>query len=341
MSKEDIYAGEVVRRRKSIDDVTNGLIDIGAALEQFNDLDETYKSEQKIFEDRLNCIYLETRHYNGNWPIVYNFVKSDKHPYFNGDSDDDCNPYYRISRVIAGLDEGLSPYNSEPTRTGGPNVNRYRAYANENTLRSTALSVLQAYPNTIYEGGGVTGGSCSDPQYTTQSVCLLEDEIWTPAYESNTAVDLLLNALNPWKTALTQLKADLCGSELDKTVADALIQDIIDQINVVISELPPAPVYPNITPSATVALQNAINATIAYIQTDMPADIDSRKTSLNSKSELLEKKFYGIIGLRLHQINGSYSKVQSLKDQRKTNLGLIKDHKKSITDINILRVKES
>ena len=78
-----------------------------------------------------------------------------------------------------------------------------------------------------------------------------------------------------------------------------------------------------------------------YINNDMPTDIDPRKTSLNSKSELLEKKHFGIIGLRLHQINGSYSKVQNLKDQKKTNLGLIEDHKKSIADINVLRVSES
>lgn len=362
MSKENIYADEVARRRKSIEDLQNGLIDVNAAIEQFNDLDETYKVEQKGFKERLECIYKETRHYNGHWPIVYNFAQSDRYPYFNGDQNDDCNPYYRISEVIAGNDDGLAPQFSEPTRSGGSAINRYRSYTNENTLRSNALSALQAYPDRSGEDNPT--GSCSDPLYTTQSACTLNGGTWSFEYApGTTAPEILEAALDPWRASLVQLKLDICSDELDATGITDLIQDIIDQIDIIKAELPNPPTYPDNTPNlangcsdpsytdrATCEfngeiwlqdLKDAIEATEAYIQNEMVTDIDARKTSLNSKSDLLEKKFFGIIGLRLHQINGSFSKVKSLKDQKKTNLGLIEDHKKSISDINILRTNES
>lgn len=362
MSIEDIYKSEVERRRQAIVNLKLSLIDTNAALEQFNDLDETYKTTQKEFEDKLNCIYKETRHYTGEWPLVYNFSKSDRYPYFAGATDDDCNPYYRISLVEAGQDEGISPLDSPPNRTGGAAINRYRAYANETPLRSAALTALQAYPDRTFEGAGASGGSCSDPLYTNQTSCLLAMETWTQDYESNTAVDLLLNALNPWKAEIADLKTDLCNSELDSSTAATLLQDILDEIAIIEAELPPAPTYPNLTPNSGTCsnplytdeatctlnggiwdqpLQDAIDATAAYIQTDMPTDIDSRKAPLASKASTNEKKFFGIIGLRLHQINGSYSKIQQLKDQKRTNEGLVADHIKSVANINVLRVKES
>lgn len=362
MSKEDIYAEEVARRRKAITDLQNGLIDVNASIEQFNDLDETYKVEQKTFKDRLDCIYLETRHYNGNWPIVYDFAKSDRYPYFNGDADDDCNPYYRISEVIAGNDDGIAPQFSEPTRSGGSAINRFRSYTNENTLRSTALSALQAYPDRTGENN--PQGSCSDPQYTDETTCTNNGGTWTEEYApGSTAPELLEAALDPWRASLVELKGDLCSDELDATGIADLIQDIIDQIDIIKAELPAPPTYPDQTPNLSNGcsnpiytdktscelngatwlgdLKNAIEAVIDYINNEMATDIDGRKTVLNEKSTLLEQKFFGIIGLRLHQINGSFSKVKSLKDQKQTNLGLIEDHKKSIADINVLRVKES
>lgn len=369
MSKEDIYAEEVARRRKSIEDIQNGLIDINAALEQFNDLDETYKGEQAEFKERLECIYKETRHYNGKWPIVYSNSQTERHPYFNGDADDDCNPYYRISKVIAGEDDGIAPLFSETTRTGGSAINRDRNYANENTLRSTALAALNAYPDTSNEGAGASGGSCSgedNPPQLTEAACILDNGTWTPEYgPGTTAPEILEDALTPWRAALLELKADLCTSELEDTgnAASDLIDDIVAQIDIIFTELPAPPTYPDTTPPLSngcsdpiyldkvtcefngeiwlADLKDAIEATIDHIDNDMPNDIDPRKASLNGKSNTLEQKHFGIIGLRLHQINGSYSKVQSLKDQKKTNLGLIEDNKKSIANINVLRVNDS
>lgn len=368
MSKEDIYAQEVARRRKSIEDITNGLVDVNAALEQFNDLDETYKKEQETFKTRLECIYKETRHYNGKWPIVYTNAQTERYPFFNGDSNDDCNPYYRISEVIAGNNEGIAPQESEPTRVGGSAINRDRSYTNENTLRSTALAALQAYPDTSGETGNYTCvGETPPGSGIDQTTCENNGGVWTPPEYAPgaTAPEKLEAALDPWRAALVELKADLCTTELEDTggTASTLIQNIIDEIDKIKTELPAPPTYPDNTPALANGcsnpiyldkiscelngaiwlqdLKDAIEATIAYINTDMPATLDPRKTQLNSKSTLLEKKHFGIIGLRLHQINGSYAKVRQLKDQKKTNLGLIADHKKSIADINVLRVNDS
>ena len=348
MSKEDIYSEEVARRRKAIDDITGGLSDINAALEQFNDLDETYKVQQENFKTRLENIYKETRHYNGKWPIVYTNTQVEKYPFFSGDVDNDCNPYYRITKVIAGEDEGISPLFSETTRTGGANINRDRNYQNENSLRTAALNALQAYPDTSLEGENATSGYCTDEipsgSGTTEALCIANDGTWNKVYgPGTTAPEKINSALTAWKASLVELKTDLCTSELadESNVVFDLLQDVIDSIDYIITNLPGIPTYPAITPAPGPMLSAAISTTINYIQNDIPNNLDPRKTQLNSKSTLIEKKHFAIIGLRLHQINGSFTKVKQLKDQKKTNLGLIENHKKSIADINILRISDS
>jgi len=88
-------------------------------------------------------------------------------------------------------------------------------------------------------------------------------------------------------------------------------------------------------------LQDAIDQVIDYINTNMPSDIDSRETPLTDKANLIEKKHFGIIGLRLHQINGSFTKVKQFKQQKKDVESLIQDHIKAIADINVLRANNS
>lgn len=359
MSKNDIYREERARRVKSISDLTNGNIDIRAAIEQFNKLDEAYKKEEQTYREELECVYKETRHYNGQWPIVYSLSQTSRYPYFNGDSDDDCNAYYRISHVIAGTADGISPEYSAPTRTGGSAVNRYRSYTSENTLRSTARAALVAYPDRTNEDTP-TGGSCSDPQYTDESTCTLNGEFWDSGYGNDTAVDLLTNAINAWKSSITQLKADLCNATASETQE---LQDIIDEIDNCISLLPPIPIYPDQTPDPEYVctnpfydnqvacefngetwyspLQDSIDAIINYIDNEMVNTFDARKTDLNGKSNLLEQKFFAVIGLRIHQINGSYSKLKQVKEQLKDNLNLIADHQKSIANINVLITKDT
>lgn len=358
MSKADIFREEVAKRRQGIVDMQNANIDVIATIEQFSKLDESYKVEEKKFREELECIYKETRHYNGQWPVVYSFAQTQRIPYFNGDSDDDCNPYYRISLVIAGQDEGLAPIFSETTRSGGSQINRQRSYIAEGPRRSTALSALQAYPDRTFEGAGATSGSCSDPQYTTQATCVGAMEIWTPGYNNNTAVDLLLNALNPWKSSLVQLKLDLCDAD---AATGQQLQDIIDEIDNCISLLPTPPTYPDLTPDTgmcsnplytdqatcelfggvwTMPLQDSIDVIISYIQNEMVNIFDARKDDFNEKSAILEQKFFGVIGLRLHQINGSYTKLVAAKDQLKTHNSIIADHKKSIASLSVLIVGE-
>lgn len=340
MSKEQIYAEEVTRRRLGIDNLNAGLVDINAALEQLNDLDETYKVEQEKFADELNTVYVELRHYLGNDPVVYSTSESTRYPYFNGDDDDDCNPYYRISSVTAGLTDGLSPEESTIDRVGGTGVGRFQEYPNEGDLRSAALASLQAYPNRTFENNP-TGGTCVGGTGSNETQCTINGGDWEPEYEGNTAVHLLINDLNPWLSSVTQLKSDLNNALVDATSANATLQDVINQINTVLSGLPSAPTYPNQTPSPSTSLQNAINTLISYIQTDMVSDIDVREPELQAYADEFEAKYFSIIGLRIHQINGSFTKVQSLKDQKITSLNLIEDHIKSIDNINILRVNES
>jgi hypothetical protein len=362
MSKTDIYRTEVKGRRQSIDNLELSNIDVRASIEEFNKLDESYKVEEKTFREELECIYLETRHYTGQWPIVYSFNQTGRYPFFNGSTDDDCNPYYRISFVQSGQDDGLAPVFSEPTRSGGPVVNRQRSYPNESNRRSTALAALQAYPDRSNEGAGATGGSCSgedNPPQTTEAACISDNGTWNPEYQNNTAVDLLQNALNPWKSSITQLKQDLCNST---PALEQKLQDIIDEIDNCISLLPAAPTYPDTTPDPEYIctnpfytdqsscefagetwfspLQDSIDAIIDYIQNDMVNDFDSRGTEFAGEADILEQKFFGIMGLRLHQVNGSYAKLQQLKEQLRTHLSLIEDHKKAIANINVLIVNE-
>jgi len=360
MSNNDTYRDERARRKKSIDDLINGNIDIVAAIEQFNKLDETYKTEEQGLRERLECIYKETRHHTANWPIVYSAAQTGKYPLFNGNTDDDCNPYYRISEVMAGNNDGIAPQFAEITRTGGPTINRHRTYEVEAPFRSTARTALVAYPDRSSEGlGNGTGGSCSNPQYTDEASCIAapSGETWTPGYV-NTAPELLEAALTPWRAKLVQLKTDLCGAD---TAIDQELQDIIGAVDLVLSELPPPPIYPNETldpahcsnpfftdqASCELAgatwdstLRDAIDQVISYIDNEMVNTFDQRATDLTAEAETVEKKMFAIIGLRLHQINGSYAKIKQVKDQYQTNLGLIEDHKQSISNLNILIVKD-
>lgn len=368
MSKEDIFSQEIARRRLDIQGLRDTLPDINASLDQNSELDEAYKTTQGEFKDKLDCIYKETRHYTGKWPIVYTNAQTEKYPYIQGDIDDKCNPYYRISEISAGNNEGLAPQFSEITRTGGVDINRDRNYTNESTLRATALSALQVYPDTSEETGSYTCvGETPPGSGTNQTICEDNGGVWTPPVYApgSTAPEKLQSALTPWKNSIVELKADLCTGELEDTggTVATLLQNIIDQIDIILANLPPVPVYPDVTPPPTYQCSNpfyldqascelagydwfstlgdAITATINYIQNDISGNLDPRKNQLASKAEVLEKKHFAIIGLRLHQINGSFTKVKQLKTQRKDVNSLIQDHVKSIADINILRVNNS
>ena len=368
MSKEDIFAEEVARRRLDIQGLTDTLPDINAAIEQNSDLDETYKGTQQEFKDELDCIYKETRHYTGKWPIVYTNAQTERYPYIK-ETDDLCNPYYRISEIEAGNNDGLAPQYSEPTRTGAAAINRDRNYTREDTLRSTALAALQAYPDRSGETGEFTCVGSPTEMETDQMTCEMNGGVWTPPNYApgTTAPEKLESALNPWRAAIVQLKADLCTSQVEDMggVADTLLQNIIDEIDIILAELPSPPTYPDQTPDASYCdnippptysdqascelagfnwystLQDAIDATVDYINNSMPNDIDTRNSPLASKATTIEQKHFGIIGLRLHQVNGSFTKVNQLKGQKKDIFSLIDDHKKSIANINVLRVNNS
>jgi len=152
MSKLDIINEEIIRRENSNIDFATGQEQLEEAIEQFNTLDEFYRTDEKASREVLECSYLESRHFSGEWPVVYSFAETERYPFYNGETDADCNPYFPITKAQDGSFDGLAPFPAPITRTGA--YARQRTYVDpEPTLRASAMSVLGAYPDTSGETG--------------------------------------------------------------------------------------------------------------------------------------------------------------------------------------------
>lgn len=337
MSINKVLIEELARRRESVKQLKQSLPDINAAIEQLNDLDESLRGKQMSIAGRLECIYKEKRQYDGDWPIVYTLAQTDKFPFFS-DTDDKCNPYFPISLVQSGQEDGLAPIFSDTNRSGGSTINRQRSFTNEElTLRADALTALENYPDTFTENEANSACSCSDPTYDNQTDCEDNGGTWECTYnEGVTAPEILEAALLDWRPKVVEVQGDVCVDEDGSSIV-TLLQGVIDNIDLVIAELPDPPIYPDNTPPASGVLETAINDLISKINNDMANGLGDRLNALDELSGTLEDQFFGVIKLRLHQVNGSFSKVKNLKNQRKTNLSVIQDHEESIASINKLR----
>ena len=109
MSKLDIINEELQRRKDANQSIIDGEQALTDAIEQFNKLDELYISDQKVSKERLDCLYLENRHFTGKQPSVYTFDQVEKRPFFGGQTDAECNPYFPITKVQDGTFDGIAP----------------------------------------------------------------------------------------------------------------------------------------------------------------------------------------------------------------------------------------
>lgn len=339
MSKLDIINDEIARREAASINLREGTANIIAAIEQFNKLDEMYRSDEKISRERLECLYNENKHLSSKWPIVYTFAQTEFYQFFQGPTDPECNPYFPITKVKDGTFDGLAPLEALPTKTGAHQRDRNYGGTIEPTLRSTAMTVLAAFPD-ISDETGV--GYCT-PTATpdTEAQCAIEGGVWTPpGYDpGDTATEKLRAALDPWRAEIVLVMGELCedpGSE------NTFWQDLLDNIDDVLAAIQVDVTYPTNTADFTPSSPEDIARDYLLAnQATFTTHVDDRITYLNGEASTEEQVFFGIIKLRLHQANGSFAKLRTAKGQKITNQSLIVDNDAAIKSLNLLKVKNS
>ena len=328
---------EIDKRRANTEALEKAEEDLLLAIEDYTNLDGGFSSEIDAKRVILEGVYKELRHYSGSWTIVYPNEQINKHPYYGGETDDKCNPYFRMSAINAG-DPGIEPIEALVTRTNPAIYNRVRVHETEDVLRDAALVALNTYPDrtneildTTFTCIGGSGGETSEAECTTNGGTWTEiDPVWLP---EETAVGLLKAALNPWKANVEVIISDV----YDDQVTLDYWQDILDEINNCLSLLPPEATYPNQTPNPTGPLLASINALKTYAGVATDSFVSGREIALNGIAEPDEQLFFGLIRLRLHLVNGSYSKLKAAMNQQSMNTSLITDNKQAvITLTNII-----
>jgi len=376
VSKLNIIDDEIKRRTESIVGFIKAEEDLLVAIEQFNELDEFYREQEKTSRDTLECIYGENRHFSGEWPLIYQFAEVELRPYFK-DTDDICNPYFPASKVKDGTFDGIAPFYAPPTKVG--DYQRQRTFAEtEDIPRDLALIALQAFPNYQLPDSNsigewfpanwpaaqqeiITPGYCTPSAFpNTEAQCSTEGGIWTPEsttpvpdptwVSAETATALLRVKLDPWKTDLISIRDDVC----DDTTEVDYWQALIDDIDVVLAQIQIDPTFIRATgnsdPAAWGRTPDFTNGSpedlardrlVTAANTGIPAHVASRKAKLETDAATEEQVFFGLMGLRLHQVNGSYSKLEAAKDQQGQSAGLIADSEKAISSLNLMKVKNS
>lgn len=367
MSQLEMIDMEIARREKATADLELAIPDLNGAIEQFNKLDEMYRSNEKTAREALEGIYKENRHFSGKQPHVYSMTETERYPFYQGPLDASGNPYFPITKVQDNSFDGLSPFPAPPTKTGA--WARDVVFAPiESVARIPAGAALTAFPDLSGEPlpGGFPGppivipGYCTGdtpPGATDEATCLLNGGVWTPPGSTpdpvwigaNTAPALLRTALNTWKTDILIILADiylLDAAEL------AFWNAILANINIVLAAVATDAVFVRATgnpdPAAwgqtqpfTGATETARLALVASATTGIPTHVTTRTAFLNTEAGQEEEVFFGVIKLRLHQANGSYAKLKAAKNQIVTNKSLIADNLAAISSLNLLKVKAS
>jgi hypothetical protein len=366
---------EIQRRQQLNDSLRLAEQDTQAAIAQFEELEALYKAEIDKARQKLEAAYLEKKHYDAKWPIVYDEARVDAYPYFGGTTDNLCNPYFPISLVQAGTEKGIAPVESAPDRTtGGPNVRDRDHSPIESDPRTVAGAALTVYPDTSNETpygapylspvtypANATADTCyygvgGEPDEPTCSLnggtwVLLGQPIPDPPPWIDTAPELLEVDLLPWKTDVQTILADVDTSNAQtysnpvlgsNRTAQQWWQDVLDEINTCLGLLPTSVFVGDpllnwgITPAPAGALLTSLNNLIAYANTHITAFITQRTGDLQSMLDTQEDVFFGIVKLRLHQVNGSLSKLNSLQDSKTNNDEIIADNEQAIIDIQKL-----
>jgi hypothetical protein len=338
----DILDIEIERRRSANTDLIAAQADIVATIEQFNKLDEVHRTNEKMVRERLTSVYKENRHFTGKQPIVYTFVQTEKYPFYGGNLDTQCNPYFPITKVQDKTFDGIAPLYAAPTRTGA-----FARDANfspiESTIRNPAIVGITAFPDISGETGmGSCAGETPPGSGTTQALCLANGGVWTPpGYALDaTATEKLRAVLDPWRADVVTIIADLWanpgGTEL------TYWQGILAKIDDILAAIQVDVVYPfqtqDFTPSSAADLaRDYFIANASSINTH----ITDRSAFLTKQGNADEELFFGVIKLRLHQANGSYAKLQAAKNQKNTNKSIVDDNISAIRSLNLLKVKGS
>jgi hypothetical protein len=335
MSKIDLIDTEIARRQEASKQLQAAEADLLAAKEQFNKLDEMYREEEKNSRNALECKYKEAKYFTGKWPVVYQFGGTEYYPYFNGTVDNDCNPYYPISKIKNKTFDGLGPLYVSPTEQAGTWA-RDRNYSGtlEQPLRATAMAAIVAYPDISGEVG-----SCSNPADTNQATCTLNGGTWRYS-PGVTATEKITAAITPWKNKIVEIMADLCDNSTH--TEQTFWQNILDKLNTILAATVSNVLYPNHTPDfiANSPADLARDYLISN-QSSIDSHVINRISYLQSEAAKEEKVFYSIIKLRFNQGNGSFSKTKNIDMQIKTNRALIKDSIDATASLNILKVKNS
>lgn len=367
MSKLEMINIEIIRRQEATAALNLAIPDLLKAIEQFNKLDEMYRSDEKAARIALEGIYKESRHFTGKQPIVYSSTQTEFYPFFQGPVDTQCNPYFPITKVQDKTFDGIAPLMAPLTKTG--------AYARdvvfapiESVSRVPAGAALTAFPVLTGEPlpGGWPGPAATIPGFCTGgtppgatigATCLLNGGAWTlpstvadPVWiGANTAPALLRIALNAWKTDILIIQADLYLSNITE---NAYWQGIVNNINIVLAAVStdavfiratgnPNPAAWGQTQSFTGATETARQVLITAANTGVPLHVSTRNAFLTNESNVEEQVFFGVIKLRLHQANGSFAKLRAAKSQIVTNKSLIDDNIAAISSLNLLKVKAS
>jgi len=365
MSLLDIINTEIIRRRQSTESLIDSEADMLATVEQFNKLDEMYRTYESLSRNKLENIYKENRHFTGKQPSVYSFTQTEKYPFYGGPSDSDCNPYFPITKVQDNTFDGISPLFAPPTRTGA--FQRDANYsATENVPRAPALVQLLAFPDISAEPLPLNWPAAQGFQCTGETppgsgidmtTCLLNggtwglipDPVWVGA---NTAPAKLRVPLQAWKADIQVIQADLFNNP--GSTEYNYWQNIVNDIDVVLAAISLDAVFiratGNTDPAAWGQTQDFIPSSIQDIardnliiaaQTGIVSHVATRSSFLNTTATSEEQVFFGIIKLRLHQANGSYAKLKAAKSQVSVSKSLIQDNTDAIASLNLIKVQNS
>ena len=335
MSKLDIINEEIMRRENNNISLIQGRVDLAAAIEQFNKLDEMYRTDEKTSRELLECLYKENRHFITKWPIVYSFTDTEFYPFFKGENDIDCNPYFPATKVKDGSFDGLEPWPALPTKTGAHQRDRDYGSTIEPTLRNTAITVLTAFPDISDEVGKCTPTATPD----TEAQCTIEGGVWGYV-AGDTATEKLRAALDPWRAEIVLVMADLCNDV--GNVEATFWQDILDNIDDVLAAIQVDVTEPTQTSDFTPSSPEDIARDYLIAQAGtFTTHVNNRTSFLSGEATTEEDTFFGIIKLRLHQANGSFAKLKAAKGQRDSTKSIIADNDAAIRSLNILKVKNS
>jgi len=334
-----------------------------AALAETKQLDSNFKADQEIVKVKLESIYTEKRHYDGKEPLVYTQAQTDVFPYFQGQLDTDGNPYYRPSLVIAGTDKGITPIESEPDRSGPVGIGRDQVYApSEDAVRVPVIQPLKDYPDHAAEPlpanfPAAQAFQCTgedNPSQVTQVACEADNGVWGPIPDPvwngpDTAPGIVRALITAWRADAALILTDV---HEDDAATEAFWQSIIDECDTFLGLLPadavfvrndpnPDPVTWGQTPDPTGALLTSINDLIQLSETDTPNFVTPRNSALASEATIEEDTHFGVIKLRLHSINGSFSKIKAIEGQSDIEQEIIDDHRDAIDSIERLIISKS